>query len=1035
MSKFFIDRPIFAWVIAILISLIGILSLMGMPVEQYPKIAPPAVTITANLPGASAEVLENTVTQVIEQGLTGIDHLRYFSSSSSSSGSVSITLTFEQGTDPDIAQVQVQNKLQSITALLPQALKEQGINVSKGNEVTLLFFAFYSDNDNVRQETFGDILSTVMKDSISRINGVGSVGVFAGQHAIRIWLLPHKLYSYNLTASEVSRAISAQNINVTAGQLGGLPAVSGQQLTANINAGTMYRTTDEFKNIILRTNADGSVVRLRDVASVEMGGDYYSTITRYKKRVSAGMAIRLVTGGNALEVADQVKKKVSELSKFLPEGVKVVYPYDTTPFVKISIQKVIQTLIEAFILVFLVMFLFLQNFRSTLIPTITIPVVILGTFAVLYAFGFSVNTLTMFALVLAIGLLVDDAIVVVENVERLMEEEGLSPKEASYKSMEQITGALVGIALVLSAVFVPMAFFSGSAGGIYRQFSITIVAAMTFSVIVSLVLAPSLCATLLKPNHVKKNKLFNIFNNKLDKSRDFYTTNSGKVAKRVFRFLLIYVALIGVVMFLFSRMPTSFLPNEDQGVLFGIVSTPPGATLERTSDNVKIMENYLLEAEKNNVEHIFSVTGYGFAGMVQNSALVFIMLKDWSERKGKQNSATAIAGRAMFSLSKVKDAFMFVVSPPPIRELGNATGFEMQLLDMGGLGHSALMQARNQLLGMASQSKLLSSVRPNGFEDVPEYRLIIDYNKATSLGIAIEDITSTLSIVWGSYYVNDFLDRGRVKKVFIQGEAGSRMLPEDVNKWFVKNNKGEMVSFASFSHGEWAYSSPLLERFNGVSSINIQGTPALGISSGVAMKEMENLVAKLPQGIGFAWSGLSYEEKQAGSNTTALYILSMLIVFLSLAALYESWSVPFSVMLTIPFGIFGALVASTLTGKVNDIYFQVAILTTIGLSAKNAILIVEFAKDLYEKGYNIFEATAIATKQRFRPILMTSMAFILGVVPLALATGAGSASQNALGIAVLGGMFSSTFIAPLFVPLFYILTQRNKKVDSNKKDI
>ena len=1030
MSDFFINRPIFSWVLAIVIMMAGALSLLKMPIEQYPNIAPPSVSISTAFPGASAQTLENSVTQVIEQSLNGIDSLRYFSSSSDSDGNVMITLTFEPKTNPDIAQVQVQNKLQAAMPLLPQEVQQQGVRINKANNNFLLVIGLYSKDDSVSEDVLGDILLSDIKDSISRINGVGNITVFGNPRAMRIWLNPSKLFGYNMTTSDIISAIKAQNSDVSAGQLGGLPALKGQQLNATITAQSRLKTVEDFNQIILRVNKNGSQVRLKDVALVELGSQSYSTNARYKRHPAAGMAVILASGANALDTAKIVKDKMAELTKVLPKSVEVIYPYDSTPFIKLSIKGVVITLFEAVILVFLVMLLFLQNLRATLIPTIAVPVVLLGTFAVLFSFGFTINTLTMFAMVLAIGLLVDDAIVVVENVERIMREEGLSPIDATRKSMKQITGALVGIALVLSAVFIPMAFFGGSAGAIYRQFSITIVSSMILSVLVALILSPSLCATILKPAHdgqaLSQNKFLNFFNNRLEKLRNFYTQGANKVTKNMFRFFMIYVVMIGGLVFLFMRMPTSFLPVEDQGMMYLMVNTPSGASLERTTESLLKVEDYFLNKEKENVEHLFTVSGFSFAGRAQNAGFGFIGLKDWSERKEASQSVAAISGRSMGALSQIKDATVFTFFPPPIRELGNASGFDLQLLDRASLGHEALMSARNQLLGMASKNPLLIGVRPNGLNDVSQYKIDINYEKAAALGISIADINQTLQVAWGSSYVNDFVDRGRIKKVYLQSEAAYRMNPDDLKKWYVRNNLNKMISFGSFSSSHWMFGSPKLERFNGTSSVNIQGSAIQGVSSGVAMQEMEKMIKTLPSGIDYAWSGLSYEEKSSGSQTLALYFISLIVVFLSLAALYESWTIPFSVILVVPFGITGALATSFFGGMSNDVYFQVGLLTTIGLSAKNAILIVEFAKSLYEEGHDIIEATLIATKQRFRPILMTSMAFMLGITPLATATGAGSASQRAIGVGVMGGMFAATFVATLFVPMFYVLVQKIK---------
>lgn len=1038
MSRFFIDRPVFAWVIAIIIMLAGVLSIKQLPIEQYPAIAPPSVAISASYPGASAETLENSVTQIIEQGLTGIDNIRYFSASSDSSGNVSVTVTFEPNTNPDIAQVQVQNRVQTVIPLLPQEVQSQGVVVSKVNANFLMVAGFYSKDGSITQAELGDILNSQVRDPVARINGVGSVRVFGNPHSMRIWLNADKLYSYNMSINDVRTALEIQNADISAGQLGGMPAEEGQMINATITAQTRLETVEDFEKIVLRVNTDGSQIRLKDVARVELGSENYDVVVRYKRMPASGIAVTLAAGANALETADNVKAKIATLMPYMPEGVELIYPYDTTPFIRLSIEEVVKTLIEAVVLVFLVMFLFLQNFRATLIPTIAVPVVLLGTFAVLSAFGYSINTLTMFAVVLAIGLLVDDAIVVVENVERLMREEGLSPKAATRKSMDQISGALIGIAMVLSAVFIPMAFFSGSAGAIYRQFSITIVSAMGLSVMVALILSPTLCATLLKPvkdNHGEQSHgFFGLFNRGFNKARNVYTTSAGYFAARFFRFLIIYGLLMAGLIFMFGKMPSSFLPNEDQGNMFLLISTPPGSTTERTLESVKQVEDYFLEQEQENVEHLFTVIGFSFAGNGQNSAMGFVDLQDWSERTRPDQSVFAITGRAMGALMQIKDAMAFAIFPPPVRELGNASGFDFQLVDRSGNGHEALMQARNMMLGMAAQNPKLVGVRPNGLEDVPQFKVDIDYEKASALGLSIADINRTLQTAWGGSYVNDFIDEGRVKKVYMQADAPYRMNPEDLDKWYVRNNKGEMVPFATFSTARWTYGSPKLERFNGISSVNIQGSTAEGVSTGDAMVEIEKMLEQLPPGFDIEWSGLSYEERLAGSQAPMLYGMSILVIFLCLAALYESWSVPFSILLIIPLGVFGAVASTLLNGLSNDIYFQVALLTTIGLASKNAILIVEFAKDLYEEGHDLLEATMMAAKQRFRPIIMTSMAFMLGVTPLAIAHGAGSAAQNAIGIGVIGGMLAATFLATLFVPMFYVFIQGRFKRKSEQQD-
>lgn len=1041
MARFFIDRPVFAWVLAIIVMLAGILSIRALPIEQYPQVAPPSVSVRASYPGASAETVENSVTQVIEQRLTGIDYLRYFNSSSQD-GSMTITLTFEPEADPDIAQVQTQNKVQGAVTQLPREVQELGVTVTKSSDTFLMVVGFYSEDGSHSRTDLADMLITNFRDPLSRISGVGNVQVFGDQHAMRIWLDPAKLYSYNLTPLDVQSAIQVQNTDISAGQIGGMPAIEGQQLNATIKAQSRLQTVEDFEDIVLRVNTDGSQVRLKDVANIEIGAESYDRLAFYKRHPAAGLAISLSTGANALETARLAKEKVAELSTFLPEGVKVVYPYDTTPFVKLSIETVVHTLIEAVVLVFFVMLLFLQNLRATLIPTIAVPVVLLGTFAVLLAFGFSINVLTMFAMVLAIGLLVDDAIVVVENVERIMSEEGLSPKEATRKSMDQITGALIGIAVVLSTVFIPMAFFSGSVGAIYRQFSITIVAAMVLSVLVALILSPTLCATLLTQHKGGKRRadtgFFGWFNKYFNKGRDGYQKTASYIAARAFRFFVIYLVLVGGLVFTFSKLPGAFLPDEDQGIMLVSVTAPAGATAQRTRESVAQLEDYFLIEQKDTVEHLFTVVGFSFAGSAQNTAFGFVGLKDWEERTEPDQTVFAVTGQSMAALSQIQDAMAFAFYPPPIIQLGTASGFDLQLVDRAGLGHEALMNARNQFLGAASQNPKLMGVRPNGLSDVPQFKINIDSEKASALGLSLDDINRTLQIAWGSSYVNDFVEKGRIKRVYLQADAPHRMMPEDLYNWYVRNNQGEMVPFSTFSTVEWTYGSPKLERFNGNASMNIQGAPAAGVSSGVAMQEVQKIVDTLPEGIGLEWYGISYEERASGAQAPALYALSVLIVFLSLAALYESWVVPLAVMLVVPLGVLGAVMAAFFFGLPNDVYLQVALLTTVGLASKNAILIVEFAKDLKEEGHSLMEATAIAARQRFRPIIMTSMAFVLGVTPLALASGAGAASQNAIGIAVMGGMIAATFLAIFFVPMFYVMVEktfhREKQSEHKKKE-
>ncbi|EAB4006818.1 efflux RND transporter permease subunit [Salmonella enterica] len=1030
MANFFIRRPIFAWVLAIILMMAGALAIMQLPVAQYPTIAPPAVSISATYPGADAQTVQDTVTQVIEQNMNGIDNLMYMSSTSDSAGSVTITLTFQSGTDPDIAQVQVQNKLQLATPLLPQEVQQQGISVEKSSSSFLMVAGFVSDNPNTTQDDISDYVASNIKDSISRLNGVGDVQLFGAQYAMRIWLDANLLNKYQLTPVDVINQLKVQNDQIAAGQLGGTPALPGQQLNASIIAQTRLKDPEEFGKVTLRVNTDGSVVHLKDVARIELGGESYNVVARINGKPASGLGIKLATGANALDTATAIKAKLAELQPFFPQGMKVVYPYDTTPFVKISIHEVVKTLFEAIILVFLVMYLFLQNIRATLIPTIAVPVVLLGTFAVLAAFGYSINTLTMFGMVLAIGLLVDDAIVVVENVERVMMEDNLSPREATEKSMSQIQGALVGIAMVLSAVFIPMAFFGGSTGAIYRQFSITIVSAMALSVLVALILTPALCATLLKPvsaeHHKKKSGFFGWFNTRFDHSVNRYTNSVSGIVRNTGRYLIIYLLIVVGMAVLFLRLPTSFLPEEDQGVFLTMIQLPSGATQERTQKVLDQVTHYYLNNEKANVESVFTVNGFSFSGQGQNSGMAFVSLKPWEERNGEENSVEAVIARATRAFSQIRDGLVFPFNMPAIVELGTATGFDFELIDQGGLGHDALTKARNQLLGMvAKHPDLLVRVRPNGLEDTPQFKLDVDQEKAQALGVSLSDINETISAALGGYYVNDFIDRGRVKKVYVQADAQFRMLPEDINNLYVRSANGEMVPFSTFSSARWIYGSPRLERYNGMPSMELLGEAAPGRSTGEAMSLMENLASQLPNGIGYDWTGMSYQERLSGNQAPALYAISLIVVFLCLAALYESWSIPFSVMLVVPLGVVGALLAASLRGLNNDVYFQVGLLTTIGLSAKNAILIVEFAKDLMEKeGRGLIEATLEASRMRLRPILMTSLAFILGVMPLVISRGAGSGAQNAVGTGVMGGMLTATLLAIFFVPVFFVVVKR-----------
>lgn len=1028
MANFFIDRPIFAWVLAIIVSLSGLLAIHSLPVEQYPQLAPPNVRITAQYPGASAKTVENTVTQIIEQNMTGLDNLMYMSSQSSNDGKSQINLSFIAGSNPDEALQQVQNQLQQAMKRLPQAVQSQGITVTKTGDTSLMMVAFVSTDGSMDKQDISDYVASNIQDPLSRVDGVGSIDAYGSQYAMRIWLDPNKLNNYNLTTDDVVSAIKSQNSQVAVGQLGGAPSVDMQALNASINAQSQLETPAQFSKITLRVNQDGSQVTLGQVATIGLGAENYALLSRYNGQAASGMSINLASGANELQTDTAVRARIKELEPYFPHGLKAEIAYESTPFVKAAITDVVKTLVEAIVLVFLVMYLFLQNLRVTLIPTIAVPVVLLGTFVVLHQFGYSINTLTMFAMVLAIGLLVDDAIVVVENVERVMSEEGLSPREATRKSMGQIQSALVGITMVLSAVFVPMAFFGGTTGAIYRQFSITIVAAMVLSVIVALTLTPALCASLLKPiakgQHHGKRGFFGWFNRMFDKNSYRYERGVNRVLRHGLRYMLVYLLLLVALGWMFIKLPTSFLPQEDQGRFTVQIQLPPGSTLQQTQKVVEKVEHYFLTKEKQDVLSVFATIGAGPGGNGQNVARMFIRLASWEKRSAGDNSSFDIINRATQAFKKIPEARIIASSPPAINGLGTSSGFDMELQDHAGHGHAALMAARDELLEMAAKDPQLSRVRHNGLDDSPQLQIDIDQTKAQALGVSVDTINDTLSTAWGSTYVNDFLDRGRVKKVYVQAAAPFRMLPDDVNKWYVRNASGSMVPFSAFATSHWEVGSPRLERYNGYSSLEIVGEAGKGVSSGTAMDEMEKLVSKLPVGFGLEWTGLSYQERLSGSQAPALYAISLLVVFLCLAALYESWSIPFSVMLVVPLGVIGAVIATSLRGLENDVYFQVGMLTIIGLSAKNAILIVEFANDLNAKGKALVEATLEASRMRLRPILMTSLAFVFGVLPMAISNGAGSGSQHAVGTGVIGGMLSATILAIFFVPLFFVLVRR-----------
>lgn len=1027
MSRFFIHRPIFAWVIAILIMLVGILAINNLPIEQYPKIAPPQVKVRAVYPGADAETVENSVTQIIEQQMKGIDGLMYMSSNSSAAGSASVTLTFENGTDPDTAQVQVQNKLQSAMSSLPETVQRTGLNVEKSASDFLMVTAFVSEDGSMDQSDIADYVATSIVDPISRVEGVGGTNVFGSSYAMRIWLDPAKLRAYNLIPSDVSSAIRSQNVQVSAGQLGTLPTNTDRVvINATISVQSYLQTPEQFEDILLKTDTAGAQVRIKDVARVELGSENYQFRAQYNGQAASGLAIMLAPGANALEVREAVGVRLDELSQNFPTGLKMVVPYDTTPFVRLSITQVVYTLLEAVVLVFLVMFLFLQNWRATIIPTLAVPVVILGTFAVLSVFGYSINILTMFAMVLAIGLLVDDAIIVVENVERILEENpSIQVMDATIQSMREISKVVIGIALILSVVFVPMIFFGGSSGVIYRQFAVTLMTSMALSAFIALVFTPALCVTILKRQAHKdiniQTGFFGWFNRFFYQTSRRYENFIGKTYASKLAYLAVYTGIVAVMALIFMRLPSSFVPEEDQGAVMTLVQLPAGSTLDKTNAVMDKLANYYHDKETDNIESVFTISGFGFMGSGQNSGMAFIKLKDWDERAGSENTAQSIARRAMVMNMMIPEAsLIFPIAPPPIQGFGNTSGFDLQLKDVGGVGHEALLDARNQLMGMAMQNPAIASIRPGGQEDAPKLKVDINQAQAAAYGVPLTAINDTIAQAWGGSYVNDFIDRGRIKKVYIQGEPDSRVVPEDINRWYVRNQSGEMVSFGAFSGSQWEYGSPSLARYNGVSSMVLTGSAALGVSTGDAMEAMAQMASQLPAGIDFEWTGLSLEQQKSGGQAPILYALSILVVFLCLAALYESWSVPFAVILVIPLGVIGSLLLTKIHGLANDVYLQVALLTVIGLSAKNAILIIEFAKEIQESGQTLKASIMMAARMRLRPIIMTSLAFGVGVVPLYIATGAGSGSQNAVGTGVLGGVLTSTFLGIFFIPMFYV---------------
>lgn len=1037
MSRFFIDRPIFAWVLALVLMLAGAIEITQLPIAQYPSIAPPAISISTNYAGANATTAANTVIRPILQQMSGLDGLEYIDSTAEATGAVTITLTFKQGTDPNIAQVQVQNKLSLAEPTLPSEVTQSGINVRKAEKNYMLFFALESTNSTMDHAALGDYIASNFEDPITRVPGVGDYTLFGSEYAMRIWLNPGELFKYGLTAADVVSAIQAQNIQVPSGELGSLPAVKGQRLDALINGPSQFTDPKQFENILLKVETSGAQVRLKDVAKVELGPQSYAIDATFNGHPTAAMGLKLAPGANQLDTEKAVKQELAVLAKSLPPGVKLVYPYDTQPYIVLSLEEVVQTLLEAIVLVFLVMLLFLQNIRATLVPTIAVPIVLLGTFGVLAALGYSINTLTMLAMVLAVGLLVDDAIVVVENVDRLMHERKLAPKEAARQSMDEISGALVGIALVLAAVFLPMAFFGGSTGVIYRQFSVTIVSAMVLSILTALIFTPSLCGSLLRPpkEGAGTRGFYGWFNRNFNRTRNGYLGGVRRMSRHRRLTMVGFVCITILTVFLFTRLPTGFLPNEDQGLLLGQVTLPTGSTAEQTTALNTELRDYIDKTESANVKSVFNVTGFSFAGQAQSQGFLVMLMKPWADRPKASQNVAAIAGRVMAHFAGNPAGQVFVLQPPPVLELGNATGFDLELMNSGNLSSQDFFNARNKFLGLAAQDHLLAAVRPNGLGEAPQYNLKVDREAASALGLSMSDVNTTIQAALASEYVDQFQRDGRVKDVYVQGEADARMQPSDLDKWYVRNSSGGMVPFSAFTSGSWSVGPQAVEIYNGDEAYEMQGQPAPGVSSGTAMAEVEKLAAELPKGVTMQWTGLSYEQVKAGSQTGALYTISVVFILLCLAALYESWSIPVAVMLVVPLGIIGAVLANLLRGIANDVYFQIGLLTTMGLAVKNAILIVEFARNFYEQGESLFDAALHAAQERLRPILMTSIAFVLGTFPLAIASGAGAGARTAIGTAVVGGMVTATVLAIFFVPIFFVVVLGLTKVRRKSEQV